>query len=393
MIEAEKPQSLVRKVERPPILDRIISERISDKEKDKLVDELLEKFDRQDIEEIKGGEIELSPRQKELIIEANRLISKALGGIGIKMKTEIKYPNIHILKADVFEKYRKKKGIKSESISAWTSIGEQAIFIKQEEYNELLFLDRIIHEMLHINSFISFQTVDMALDMEDRVGITERRTGLRIRETKIKIKKGKKGKKVAGRTFFNDLDEAIIEKLTLDIIRNFDLKISLGLKDDFQKSEKLRKILIDYIQKMFQERGGNMSQEELLEIGILYMVLNWGAVLLPEAGGFLEKYNENHDRIELEQAISFYSDQEASGFISHFAYGSQRILLERLINKIFEKNKEKFNNPSEIAQLFIRAAFEGRLLPLARLIDETFGKGSFRKLGEGEDITAVDFSE
>lgn len=145
MLETERPQSPITKVERPPILDRIVSERMSAKAKEEVVDQLLEKFNRQEIEDIKEGEVELTPRQKELVIEANRLIASALGSVGIKPKISITYSMIHLVRPDVFEQYIIKKGIKAKFVGALASIEEQAIFIKHEEYNELRFLSRIIH--------------------------------------------------------------------------------------------------------------------------------------------------------------------------------------------------------------------------------------------------------
>lgn len=53
-----------------------------------------------------------------------------------------------------------------------------------------------------------------------------------------------------------------------------------------------------------------------------------------------------------------------------------------LVDQIYEKNKGSFEDKDEIVELFIRAHITGRLLPVARLVESTFGKGSFRKIGE-----------
>lgn len=381
------------KPERHSVLDRIVSERMSAEEKAEVVDEFLEKLDNQEIAEIKEGEIELSPRQMELVAEANRLIASALKSAGIVPKIEIKPSMVHMVRPDVFERYKKKKGIEAKSLAAWVSIDEQAILVKAEEYDELQFLDRIIHEILHMNSFVSFQTVDMAEDADDSVSIVERRTGLRMKETKVEgSKKAGNKKKIAGKMFFNDLDEAVIEKLAVDIIRNFNIRIAPEEKSNFDKSEKLRKILIEHIRKILQDRSGEVSEIEISELGALYAVLSWQAILLPEAGVFLERYESSQDPFVLEQAISFYYDQEAEDLIPSFAYNPQRVMLDKLMSDILKKNAAKFKNPRDVALLFVKASFEGRVLPLARVIEDTFGKGSFRRLGEGENITAK-FSE
>lgn len=94
-IESTNRQSLSSKLERPPILDRIISDRMSAEEKEELIDELLEKFNKQEVEEIKEGEIELTPRQKALVLEANRLIASALKSAGTEIKITVSPAMVH----------------------------------------------------------------------------------------------------------------------------------------------------------------------------------------------------------------------------------------------------------------------------------------------------------
>jgi hypothetical protein len=51
------------------------------------------------------------------------------------------------------------------------------------------------------------------------------------------------------------------------------------------------------------------------------------------------------------------------------------------IKKIYELRKDEYSE-KEIEDMFIEAGINGNLLKVARLIEGTFGKGSFRKLGE-----------
>jgi hypothetical protein len=55
--------------------------------------------------------------------------------------------------------------------------------------------------------------------------------------------------------------------------------------------------------------------------------------------------------------------------------------MDRLIDDLAEKNQEEFNK-RDIRDLFIRAGINGTLLEIARLIEETYGKGAFRKIAE-----------
>lgn len=52
------------------------------------------------------------------------------------------------------------------------------------------------------------------------------------------------------------------------------------------------------------------------------------------------------------------------------------------IDIVYEKNSEDYKSRDEIIDMFIRAQVTGNILPVARLIEKTFGKGYFRKLSE-----------
>lgn len=56
--------------------------------------------------------------------------------------------------------------------------------------------------------------------------------------------------------------------------------------------------------------------------------------------------------------------------------------LSLLIDDLYERNKEQFSDRAEVENLFINAVINGRLLPVARLVEKTYGKGSFRKFRE-----------
>jgi hypothetical protein len=57
--------------------------------------------------------------------------------------------------------------------------------------------------------------------------------------------------------------------------------------------------------------------------------------------------------------------------------------LNRIIDYIYDQNKTEFKTRDEVAEIFIEASVNGNLFKLARLVEKTFGKGSFRELGKG----------
>jgi len=54
----------------------------------------------------------------------------------------------------------------------------------------------------------------------------------------------------------------------------------------------------------------------------------------------------------------------------------------KFLEIIREKNKDDFSDREEILNMFMQAQVTGNLLPVARLVENTFGKGAFRKLSE-----------
>jgi len=55
--------------------------------------------------------------------------------------------------------------------------------------------------------------------------------------------------------------------------------------------------------------------------------------------------------------------------------------LNNLVDDLWIKNQNEFKNKEEILNLFIDAQLNGRLLKIGKLIEHTYGKGSFKKLG------------
>jgi len=79
---------------------------------------------------------------------------------------------------------------------------------------------------------------------------------------------------------------------------------------------------------------------------------------------------------------------ENAGFVKELlqnaqsSYHAERSKLNKIVKDIFEKNSDKFESQEEVFDEFARAYFTGRMLPIARLVEKTYGKGSFRKIAE-----------
>jgi len=78
------------------------------------------------------------------------------------------------------------------------------------------------------------------------------------------------------------------------------------------------------------------------------------------------------------------SDKKGTKAVLSFTYWDERNILNNLIDKLYQKNQQKFHDREEVFDLFAKAMLGGNLLPVGKLVDRTFGPGVFRKIGESD---------
>ncbi len=64
------------------------------------------------------------------------------------------------------------------------------------------------------------------------------------------------------------------------------------------------------------------------------------------------------------------------------AYPGEHEKTMKMFYHIYEKNRETFSSSEDVFQMFAEAYFSGKLLPIARIMEKTYGKGGFRGIGE-----------
>ncbi len=79
-------------------------------------------------------------------------------------------------------------------------------------------------------------------------------------------------------------------------------------------------------------------------------------------------------------------DGSSQASIHAFEYGPLRFKLNKIIDKINELNPSLFNDREEIFDIFAKAMITGEVRQLTDLIENTFGRGTFKKLASGLDI-------
>ncbi len=194
------------------------------------------------------------------------------------------------------------------------------------------FMKTAFHEMVHFKSYHSLQ-----LTAEENPELLEYRMGL--------VCHSRDGKDM----YFKNLNEAITEEITKRYAKKF-------VDEDLFKEEveQTRKIMRDNPDAI-TESGSPLFNGDVFYAEILNELPN----------GQLE--------------IS----------VDRFTYPSERKILNILIEKILARNSDKFKNKDEVFEVFEKAMITGQILPVGRLIDETFGPGTLRRIGElDEDIQA-----
>ncbi len=198
----------------------------------------------------------------------------------------------------------------------------QMILVNNDkEVHSMARSSEIFHEMVHLKGYLALEL--------DKKSLSGYRSGLIIYPTRLKIANNKNAKYMTG------LNEAIVTEIEKRYSPQIFKKNKYLKKEyDFQKSEKIE----------------NLKKRNA------------------------EDYGVDPEDIE---AID-----EKNKLIYFYAYPEQRQVLHFIANSIHKENKEKFKSEEEVMKKFFRAHFTGNVLDIARLIENSFGKGSFRILGE-----------
>ncbi|MEK7665250.1 MAG: hypothetical protein AAB361_03940 [Patescibacteria group bacterium] len=195
-----------------------------------------------------------------------------------------------------------------------------AVIRNSESENNLVFASRVAHELMH---FCGFQSVTANPEKETwsfRVG------GLVVAKKKDQKRE----------MYFVDVDEAITEEL----MKRFDAECFdaiPALAKDLEDREK-------WIKKSV--KGDKIS----------YITTT----------------------TTKEESSMYYTTIRAQPY----QYKEEREKLWQIINDICEKKPDDFKSEEEVFNVFANTYFTGNLLQTVRLIEDTYGKGFFRKLGE-----------
>ncbi len=361
------------KVERPPALDRAVSANLTEEKLGEIMLGVKEIFDNQDLEEFKKGSVELTQEQKLLIERADILVNEELAEYGIK-GMKVPPENIHVINLEAFQSLAEKRRLPSiDKFEAVASVPDQGIAIKDQPRSNYEFFLINAHEVGHLKSFIS-GNVPKEIDSEELISF--RRQGWSMENRKSSD----------DTAAFHKVDEAIIEMIAQRVVRG---RAKDVLGPEFEVSEKLRLKVGRHIRESLNDKNRLIPNDVREFLKGLMDFFNNDVMFLNDASDIWDAYLKADDTTKREilaDAAEAYGDPGKDN-LDFFHYVDERRFFNKLLDRLYEKNKDSFSSRDEIFALFVKGGFGGNIMPVARLVEKTFGKGSFRRLGEGEDIT------
>lgn len=277
------------------------------------------------------NEMERGPELETVIKRVNVQMKEFLGQYGIET-LDIPVENVHVLDRAKFSPEELKE-ITKETTNAFCSNKYQEIWLLQEQTDKKDSYRSLVHEVIHMQGFNSYQQgteesheFSLVSDKGEELYLRNRRTGLEIMDKKHDT------------LYFSKLNEALTEELTSRFVLKY-------FKD-------WPEIAVEVAE----------HEEKILRVAESMKML-----------GELD---------ELRMYVRDIFDVTDESFIhSKYAYHDERIKLNVLIETLYDENRDTQKSTDEVLRLFINAALKGRLLPIARLIEKTFGKGTFRTMG------------
>src|SRR3989339_959234 len=292
-------------------------------------------------------EVAKSPEWIEALGQINSFLREFVSEYGGEF-IEVPAKNIHVISR---QDLPSSASDRAQEFGGLYSPESQAIFIfVDSSYSNLKAAIRVVHELLHFNSFQSFQDANKGKkfhlerdededDEKELVILGPRRIGFEIfSEKKNKV-------------FFYNLNEAITEELIKRFDKRYFSRLTLTKREYGERELKRSEI-----PGKRTEGGDHEIPADDLAVARDFKTKNGPPIKLSEGYG----------------------------------YSEEREKLNALIREIYVKNSESFSSEEDVFKIFAEAVMTGRLLKVARIIEKTFGKGNFRQLGIN---TSADMTE
>lgn len=299
--------------------------------KQEILDDKARVFLEQNFPVLEKIEKDKTPEDKIIIELVNEATDEVLGKYGIEGFV-VPENNIHIIN---------EKDWPDDRGSAFYNSMAQSVAVR-EAPAKIVFLKKLFHEMLHFKSYNALQVTtgdDSKID-QYRVGLT------------VVTRDGE-------RQYFKFLNEAVTEELTK--------RFSTQLFDEeiFSEEQERTYEIMERYPDCKRNNGERLFDGEVF-------------------------YAETMDSDTWKDAVGriFGKERNREIMTEGFTYREEREFLSLLVYRLYDANTDYFKDREEVFDLFAKAALTGNLLTIGKLIDKTFGQGTFRKIGEmGNDQT------
>jgi len=307
---------------------------ISETEKDEILKNKGRRFNDQTFEELEDKEREKTPEELQIISFINKSTNEVRQRYGIE-DFDIPPKNVHVVTE---EKWPKEKS------SAFFNSMLQAIVMREKSPN-IAFATIVFHEMLHFKSYTAAQ-----ITTGENPELDNYRLGLRVHT--------RDGQSM----YFVNLNEAVTEEMTKIFIKDL-LNNELFVSD--------------------------IKQTQTLMHKHPHAITASGDPLFDEDTYYAEVQGREPEGESADQPSGNSSSSNVKISTKSFGYKQERRILNDLIDKIFERNQNEFQNREEVFEVFAKGMITGNILPVGRLIEETFENGTLRQIGElDNDIQA-----
>lgn len=313
----------------------------------------------------KNLELKKSQWHIKIINLVNEETNKLLEKYGLE-RFDISSDHVHLFSD---ENYEKIMGENSKNPGYFIPEGQTTVQNQNSSYSKTIFADRIWHEYIHFKSHqnVLAQKKESESDAADysfsqvgiRINLGKGEYGEQNKELTKNIPNAedvfefiKKEQGDPYRYFFHGLNEAITEELT----RRFQKNTISKIPEFAEEAENIKKFV-----ENAKIEGKKINENEIVSIA---------------------------------KKIT-YSPDNKKEYVKTAAirasYRPQRKALNLLIEKVYNKNRDKFQDREEVFDLFAKSIFTGNIVgkdSWGRLVEKTFGNGALKQLAvkDGKEL-------
>lgn len=215
----------------------------------------------------------------------------------------------------------------------------------------------LAHELFHLKSFKSGQ-------VREDGDVAPYRSGLQMID-----RHDQTSKQGFQKMYFGILEEAVVaESAMLFSLENQNEEY----KDELDATRSIVELACKYLVSV------GAPDEVISEVKQKVICIPYARDLMRN----IEEHNPDNEELKYAYATGVLKGVHDRGGIMEWERAEERTAMYALIDRIIEASSGKFKERREVFDIIARANYSGNYLPLARVVEESFGPGSFRKLAE-----------